>query len=72
MEAFQTVANQVTEGMRTREEQRRNNSAALGQGPGSALSDTHNNIFELFIELKRQQMEDVSILHSREDQQETT
>ena len=35
-----------------REEQPRNNSAALGQGPGSISRDTHNNIFKLFIELK--------------------
>ena len=27
---------------------KRNNSAALGQGPGSPPTDTHNNIFELF------------------------
>ena len=27
---------------------KRNNSAALGQGPGSPSEDTHNNIFELF------------------------
>ena len=26
--------------------------AALGQGPGSASRDTHNNIFKLFIELR--------------------
>ena len=27
---------------------KRNNSVALGQGPGSPSRDTHNNIFELF------------------------
>ena len=32
----------------TREEQSRKNSAALGQGPGSASRDTQNSIFELF------------------------
>ena len=32
----------------TREEQLRNNSAALGQGPGSPSRDIHDNIFELF------------------------
>ena len=36
----------------TREEQPRNNSAALGQGPGSASRDTHNNIFKLFCRTK--------------------
>ena len=30
------------------EEQSRNNSAALGQGPGSPSRDTQNNTFELF------------------------
>ena len=43
----------------TTEEQSRNNSAALGQGPGSTSRDTHNNIFKLFIELKPP-MEDVA------------
>ena len=32
----------------TREEQSRNNSAALGQGPCSPSRDTHKNSFELF------------------------
>ena len=32
----------------TREEQSRNNSAALGQGPGSSSKNIHNNIFEFF------------------------
>ena len=40
-----------------REEQSGNSSVALGQGPGSTSRDTHNNIFELFIELKPQQMD---------------
>jgi len=35
-----------------RVEQPRNNSKALGQSTGSASRDIHNNIFELFIELK--------------------
>ena len=49
----QTVANQGREGdAETREEQSRNDSAALGQGPSSTLRDTHNNVFELFTELK--------------------
>ena len=33
---------------KTKEEQSRNNSAATGQGTGSASRNTHNNIFELF------------------------
>ena len=33
---------------KTREEQSRNNSAALGQGPDSTSRDTCNNIFESF------------------------
>ena len=32
----------------TREKQSRNNSAASGQGPGSASRDTQNSVFELF------------------------
>ena len=36
----------------TREEQPRNNSATLGQDPGSASKDTHTNISELFPELQ--------------------
>ena len=36
----------------TREGQSRNNSAALGQGPGSASRDKHNNIFELVYRTK--------------------
>ena len=35
-------------GLETREEQSRNNSAAMGQGPGSASRDTYNNIYGLF------------------------
>ena len=35
-----------------REEQLRNNSAALGQNLGSASRDMHNNIFELFCRTK--------------------
>ena len=31
---------------------KRNNSAALGQGPGSASRDIHNNFFELFCRTK--------------------
>ena len=31
---------------------KRNNSAALEQGPGSAPRDIHNNIFELFYRTK--------------------
>ena len=38
--------------METKEEQSRNNSAALGQDPGSTSRDTHNNIFELFCRTK--------------------
>ena len=34
--------------METREEKSRNNSAALGQSPGSPSRDIYNNIFELF------------------------
>ena len=36
----------------TREGQSRNNSIALGQGPGSTSRDTQNNIFELFSRTK--------------------
>ena len=36
----------------SREEQSRNNSAALKQGPGFFSRDIHNNVFKLFIELK--------------------
>ena len=32
----------------TREDQLKNNSAALGQDPGPPLGDTHSSIFELF------------------------
>ena len=39
-------------GCRDREEESRNNSAALWQDPGSASRDAHNNIFELLKELK--------------------
>lgn len=35
-----------------REEQSRNDNAALGQGSGSISRDTHHNTFELFTELK--------------------
>ena len=35
-------------GYETRQEQSRNNSAALGQGPGSPSGYTQNSIFELF------------------------
>ena len=38
--------------MEIREEQSRNNTAALGQGPASSSRDTHNNIFELFCRTK--------------------
>ena len=49
---IRTVSNLGRERMqRQREEQSRNNSAALGQGPGSASMDTHN-IFKLFTRLK--------------------
>ena len=37
----------------TREEQPRNNSATLGQGPGSTSRDPQNNIFEFFTVLYR-------------------
>ena len=69
---IQTVANQGREGIpKTREEQPRNNSAALGQGPGSASRDTHSNIFELFCRAKIPNKWKMlttwwSILHSRE------
>ena len=43
------------------EAQPRNNSAALGQSPGSASRDAQDN------RIKTQKMEDVSILHTRED-----
>ena len=36
----------------TWQEQPRNKSAASEQGPGPSSRDTHNNIFELFTELK--------------------
>ena len=36
----------------TREEQPRNKSVAVGQGPGSASRDAHENIFEAFTEPK--------------------
>ena len=48
---IQTVANPGSNA-KTREGQPRNNSAALGQGPGSASRDIRNNVFKLFIELK--------------------
>ena len=34
--------------MQTREKQPRNNRAALGQGPASALRNTYNNIFDFY------------------------
>ena len=34
------------------EEKSGHSSAALGQGPGSASRDTHDNIFELFYRTK--------------------
>ena len=49
----------------TKEEQSRNNSEALGQGPGSTLQDTQNNVFVPLNSKKPQQMKSVSILHSR-------
>ena len=46
---IQAVVNWGREGMRDQGETvKRNNSAALGQGPGSPARDTHDNIFELF------------------------
>ena len=36
----------------TREEQSRNNTAALGQGPGSVSRGSQNSIFELFCRAK--------------------
>ena len=51
----------------TKEGQPRDNSAAWGQDPGSTSRDTHNHACEIFIELNPQQMEDISILHSREN-----
>ena len=50
----QAVANQGREGMQKcrEEKQSRNNSAALGQGPGSSSRNIHNNIFELFSRTK--------------------
>ena len=35
-----------------RREQSRNNSAAMGQGPGSSARNIHNNIFEFFCRTK--------------------
>ena len=50
----------------TREEQPRNNSATLGQGSGSFSRHTHSNISSSSLKNETpQQMEDVSILHSR-------
>ena len=50
----------------TREEQPRNNSEALGQGPSSTSRDTRKTIFEFFTDLNfTNKMEDVSILHFR-------
>ena len=43
-----SVASQGREDAGTREEQSRNNSAALGAGPRSPSRDTHNSILELF------------------------
>ena len=48
-DSFQTVANQGREGM---QRLGRNNSAALGQGPGSSSRDTPNNVSELFCRTK--------------------
>ena len=43
----QTVANQGRkEKKETREKQSKNNSAALGQGPGFPSRNIHNNTFE--------------------------
>ena len=52
MEAFQQLPSGKGRDAETREEQSRNNSAALGQGPGSTSRDTHSSVFKLFIELK--------------------
>ena len=41
----------------TREGQSRNNSIALGQGPGSTSRDSHNNIFEFFCRTKEGESE---------------
>ena len=47
----QTVDNQGREWIHTREEQSRDNSVALGQGPGSSLRNIHNT-FEPFCRTK--------------------
>ena len=47
-EAFQQLQSGKGRGAETREEQSRNNSAALGQGPGSTSSNTHRSVFKLF------------------------
>ena len=60
MEAFQTVAIQGKGDAEAREEQSRNNTIALRQGLGSTSSDTHNNIFELFIKLKKVKVKSLS------------
>ena len=44
--------------MESKEKQPRNNSAALGQGPGSTLRDTRRNVFKTLCKIKTQQMED--------------
>ena len=53
-----------------REKPPRDNSAALGQGPGSTSRDTHNNIFELICITKPRNkwklLTTWSILHSKE------
>lgn len=44
--------------MEQRKKQPRDNSAALGQGPGATSRDTHNDIFELLYRARNpQQME---------------
>ena len=51
---------------KTREKQtfKRNNSAALGLGPGSPSRDTHNDIFELFCRYENpHQVEEVNCMH---------
>lgn len=50
-------------GYRNKERQPRHHSAALGQGPGSTSRDTHNNVFELFLELKPPTNEDYLIIN---------
>ena len=55
----------------TREEQPRHHSAALGQGPGSTSRDTHNNVFELFLELKPPTNEDYLMLTTQAHQENT-